>query len=82
MKNPKMQLVQQLGLIPVAVRVIISGTPIQNNIMEMHALFDFACEVGPLHFEAPVLIPGFPFAPTTLQWAVAEEVGRRVPIKS
>lgn len=46
-KNPKMQLVQQLGLIPVAVRVIISGTPIQNNLMEMHALFDFACEVSP-----------------------------------
>lgn len=40
-----MQLVQQLGLIPAAVRVIISGTPIQNNLMEMHSLFHFACEV-------------------------------------
>ncbi|DBA94813.1 TPA: hypothetical protein ACH3X1_002355 [Trebouxia sp. C0004] len=43
-KNPKMQLVQRLQEIPVAVRIIISGTPIQNNLMEMHALFDFACE--------------------------------------
>ena len=44
-KNPKMQLVQRLQEIPVAVSLIISGTPIQNNLMEMHALFDFACEV-------------------------------------
>lgn len=44
-KNPKMQLVQRLHDIPVAVRIIISGTPIQNNLMEMHSLFDFACEV-------------------------------------
>lgn len=44
-KNPKMQLVQRLWEIPVAVRIIISGTPIQNNLMEMHSLFDFACEV-------------------------------------
>ena len=44
-KNPKMQLVQRLQEIPAAVRIIISGTPIQNNLMEMHALFDFACEV-------------------------------------
>lgn len=40
-----MQLVQRLQEIPVAVRIIISGTPIQNNLMEMHSLFDFACEV-------------------------------------
>ena len=43
-----MQLVQRLQEIPVAVRIIISGTPIQNNLMEMHALFDFACEVQSL----------------------------------
>jgi SNF2 family DNA or RNA helicase len=43
-----MQLVQRLQEIPVAVRIIISGTPIQNNLMEMHALFDFACEVRSL----------------------------------
>lgn len=42
-----MQLVQRLWEIPVAVRIIISGTPIQNNLMEMHSLFDFACEVCP-----------------------------------
>lgn len=41
-----MQLVQRLHEIPVAVRIIISGTPIQNNLMEMHSLFDFACEVS------------------------------------
>ena len=40
-----MQLVQRLHDISVAVRIIISGTPIQNNLMEMHSLFDFACEV-------------------------------------
>eukprot|EP00873_Tetraselmis_striata_P042879 jgi/Tetstr1/463143/TSEL_008077.t1 len=42
-KNPKMQLVQHLNSIPVAMRVIISGTPIQNNLMEFHSLLDFAC---------------------------------------
>lgn len=50
-----MQLVQRLWEIPVAVRIIISGTPIQNNLMEMHSLFDFACEVGPrLHTTATI----------------------------
>ena len=24
-------------------QVIISGTPIQNNLLEMHALFDYCC---------------------------------------
>ncbi|KAK9816584.1 hypothetical protein WJX72_002280 [[Myrmecia] bisecta] len=43
-KNPKMQLAQRMRELPVAVRVIISGTPIQNNLMELHTLFDFACE--------------------------------------
>jgi hypothetical protein len=49
-----MQLVQRLQEIPVAVRIIISGTPIQNNLMEMHALFDFACEVQSLAAVASV----------------------------
>ncbi|KAK9863261.1 hypothetical protein WJX84_010399 [Apatococcus fuscideae] len=43
LKNPKMQLVQKVKEVPAALRIIISGTPIQNNLMEMHALFDIAC---------------------------------------
>lgn len=45
LKNPKMQLRHQVESIPVRMRLIISGTPIQNNLMEMHALFDFVCPV-------------------------------------
>ncbi len=40
-----MQLVQKVKEVPAALRIIISGTPIQNNLMEMHALFDIACPV-------------------------------------
>jgi SNF2 family DNA or RNA helicase len=36
-----MKLVEHLRQLPTRVRVIISGTPIQNNLMEMHSLFDF-----------------------------------------
>ena len=57
-KNPKMQLVQRLHEIPVAVRIIISGTPIQNNLMEMHSLFDFACEVPTFLQACRTLHPG------------------------
>lgn len=46
MKNPKMQLRKRMDEVPAGVRVIISGTPIQNNLQEMHTLFDFACPVG------------------------------------
>lgn len=46
LKNPKMQLVQKVKEVPAALRIIISGTPIQNNLMEMHALFDIACPVS------------------------------------
>ena len=48
LKNPKMQLVQKVKEVPAALRIIISGTPIQNNLMEMHALFDIACPVSSL----------------------------------
>lgn len=44
-KNPKMQLRQRLDQVPVRMRLIVSGTPIQNNLSEMWALFNFACEV-------------------------------------
>jgi SNF2 family DNA or RNA helicase len=47
-KNAKTKLVQALRTVPAGVRVILSGTPIQNNLGEMHALFDFACEVRTL----------------------------------
>jgi hypothetical protein len=49
LKNPRIQLVQRLAQIPAAVRVIITGTPVQNNLMEMHSLFDFVCEVNQFH---------------------------------
>lgn len=45
-KNVKTKIAQQLREIPVAVAVILSGTPIQNNLMELHALFDFVCPVS------------------------------------
>ena len=45
LKNPRIQLVQRLTTIPAEMRLIITGTPIQNNLMEMHSLFDFACKV-------------------------------------
>lgn len=35
---------QELLRIPVSVRVVISGTPIQNNLMELHSLVDLCCE--------------------------------------
>jgi TATA-binding protein-associated factor len=37
-----MQLAQRLRSLHARVRLIISGTPIQNNLGEMWALFDFA----------------------------------------
>ncbi len=61
-KNPSMQLAQRLRTISSRVRLIISGTPIQNNLSEMWALFDFAVPglLGPLRqfkleFEKPIL---------------------------
>jgi DNA excision repair protein ERCC-6-like len=56
LKNPKTQLVQKLEELPVAVRVILSGTPVQNNLGEMHALFDFACKAGGHLLLAPPIL--------------------------
>ncbi|CAG9465715.1 unnamed protein product [Pedinophyceae sp. YPF-701] len=43
-KNAKMQLAQKVRGVPARMRVVISGTPIQNNLLEMWALFDFVYE--------------------------------------
>uniref|UniRef100_A0A7N0TBK3 Protein CHROMATIN REMODELING 24 n=1 Tax=Kalanchoe fedtschenkoi TaxID=63787 RepID=A0A7N0TBK3_KALFE len=42
-KNPSTQRAKSLLEIPSAHRVIISGTPIQNNLKELWALFNFCC---------------------------------------
>lgn len=42
-KNPKTQRAQSLLQIPCVHRIVISGTPIQNNLKEMWALFFFCC---------------------------------------
>ncbi|CAN6236773.1 unnamed protein product [Urochloa humidicola] len=42
-KNNKTQRAQSLFEIPCAHRIVISGTPIQNNLKEMWALFNFCC---------------------------------------
>lgn len=43
LKNPKMQLRHSIDMLPARQRLILSGTPIQNNLMEMHTLFDVVC---------------------------------------
>ena len=40
-KNPRTKTFQELRKIPLKMAIIISGTPIQNNLLEFHALFDF-----------------------------------------
>lgn len=40
LKNPAMQLVRRLRGVPCLRTLILSGTPIQNNLMELWALFD------------------------------------------
>ncbi|KAM7277023.1 hypothetical protein ACFE04_018889 [Oxalis oulophora] len=42
-KNPSTQRAKSLLEIPCASRIIISGTPIQNNLKELWALFHFCC---------------------------------------
>ena len=44
-KNPRTQLAQRLRELAVRLPVIISGTPIQNDLMELHALLSFVCPV-------------------------------------
>ncbi|XP_044510822.1 protein CHROMATIN REMODELING 24 isoform X4 [Mangifera indica] len=42
-KNPSTQRAKSLLEIPSAHRIIVSGTPIQNNLKELWALFNFCC---------------------------------------
>ncbi|XP_058089830.1 SNF2 domain-containing protein ENL1 isoform X2 [Magnolia sinica] len=42
-KNPNTQRAKSLTEIPSIHRIIISGTPIQNNLKELWALFNFCC---------------------------------------
>ncbi|KAI3504265.1 hypothetical protein L1887_32812 [Cichorium endivia] len=42
-KNPSTQRAKSLLAIPCGHRIIISGTPLQNNLKELWALFNFAC---------------------------------------
>jgi SNF2 family DNA or RNA helicase len=62
-KNPKTDLTKKLRSLPCAHRLVISGTPIQNNLQELHTLVDFANEdlLGDRQtfrheFERPILI--------------------------
>lgn len=41
-KNSRTQLAQRLRELRAMTRVIISGTPVQNNLSELHSLMDFA----------------------------------------
>ena len=40
-KNPKTKMYQAITKIAAEKRVILTGTPIQNNVMELWALFNF-----------------------------------------
>ena len=40
-KNPKTKMYQTINKIPAEKRIILTGTPIQNNVMELWALFNF-----------------------------------------
>ncbi|KAK3436982.1 hypothetical protein EUGRSUZ_C01537 [Eucalyptus grandis] len=42
-KNPSTQRAKSLLEIPAAHRIVISGTPIQNNLRDLWALFNFCC---------------------------------------
>ncbi|KAF7840134.1 protein CHROMATIN REMODELING 24 [Senna tora] len=42
-KNPSTQRAKSLLEIPSAHRIVISGTPLQNNLKELWALFNFCC---------------------------------------
>lgn len=43
LKNTRAQLRQKIDSIPAKMRLIITGTPIQNNLLELHSLFTLVC---------------------------------------
>ncbi|EGX90558.1 SNF2 family helicase/ATPase [Cordyceps militaris CM01] len=48
MKNPETQLYKELGRIPAAWKLLLTGTPVQNNLLEMTSLLNF---VNPRMFD-------------------------------
>lgn len=42
-KNANSKTYKALHNFPARMRVVVTGTPMQNNLMEMHALLDLAC---------------------------------------
>ena len=42
-KNPKTKLYAALQQLRARCRLLVTGTPVQNNLMELHALFGLAC---------------------------------------
>lgn len=42
-KNPRTKLYAALQRLQARSRLLVTGTPVQNNLLELHALFDLAC---------------------------------------
>ncbi|ELR14643.1 SNF2 domain containing protein [Acanthamoeba castellanii str. Neff] len=61
-KNHRIGLSQSMRRIPSTTRILLTGTPIQNNLMELWSLFDYTCKgqlLGTIHqfgrqFEQPI----------------------------
>ncbi len=45
LKNPKTQIYQHISSIPAMLRIVITGTPINNNLSELYALFTLCNQV-------------------------------------
>ncbi|XP_032083092.1 LOW QUALITY PROTEIN: DNA excision repair protein ERCC-6-like [Thamnophis elegans] len=43
-KNPSAKMTKSLHVIPSKNRILLTGTPVQNNLKELWTLFDFACQ--------------------------------------
>ncbi|CAN6444486.1 unnamed protein product [Victoria cruziana] len=87
-KNPSTQRAKSLIQIPSAHRIIISGTPIQNNLKELWALFYFCCPnvLGDKNefkekYEKPILRGNDKSATAREKWigsTVAKELRERI----